>query len=50
MGHCARQQDSGGAECTITDLSANAKYYIRTYARYMTDSIRYGNTIEFYTY
>ena len=37
-------------ESTITDLSANAKYYIRTYARYMTDSIRYGNTIEFYTY
>lgn len=37
-------------ERNIYDLSANTKYYIRTYARYMTDSIRYGNIEEFFTY
>lgn len=33
----------------ITDLSANTKYYIRAYARYMTDSIKYGLVETFYT-
>ena len=30
-------------ESFIYNLSANSKYYIRTYARYMNDSILYGN-------
>ena len=34
----------------IYDISANTKYYIRTYARYKTDSIRYGNVVEYDTY
>lgn len=29
----------------ISDLSANTKYYVRSYARYMTDSIKYGNVV-----
>lgn len=34
----------------IYNVSANTKYYIRTYARYKTDSIRYGNVVEHETY
>ena len=34
----------------LYDLSANTKYYIRTFARYKTDSIRYGNVVEFYSF
>ena len=34
----------------IYDLSANTKYYIRSYARYMTDSIKYGNVVSIDTY
>ena len=34
----------------IYNVSANTKYYIRTYARYKTDSIRYGNVVEYDTY
>lgn len=34
----------------ISNLSANTKYYIRSYARYMTDSIKYGNVVSFDTY
>ena len=34
----------------IYNVSANTKYYIRTYARYKTDSIRYGNVVEYETY
>lgn len=34
----------------IYNVSANTKYYIRTYARYKTDSIRYGNIVEYETY
>ena len=37
-------------ESHLYDLSANSKYYIRSYARYMTDSIRYGNVEEVNTY
>ena len=37
-------------ESHLYDLSASSKYYIRPYARYMTDSIRYGNVEEVYTY
>lgn len=34
----------------INDVSANKKYYIRSYARYMTDSIKYGNVVSIDTY
>ena len=34
----------------IFNISANKKYYIRSYARYMTDSIKYGNTVSVDTY
>jgi hypothetical protein len=34
----------------ISNLSANTKYYIRSYARYMTDSIKYGNVVSVDTY
>lgn len=34
----------------IYNISANKKYYIRSYARYMNDSIKYGNIIWFDTY
>lgn len=34
----------------ISNLSANTKYYIRSYARYMTDSLKYGNVVSFNTY
>ena len=37
-------------ESYIYDLSAYTKYYIRSYARYMTDSIKYGNVESIYTY
>lgn len=30
----------------IDDLSAHTKYYIRSYARYKTDSIKYGNVVS----
>ena len=30
----------------IEDLSAHTKYYVRSYARYMTDSIKYGNVVS----
>lgn len=29
----------------IGNLSANSKYYVRSYARYMTDSIKYGDVV-----
>ncbi len=46
---------TGGSEWydfygNIYNVSANTKYYIRTYARYKTDSIRYGNVVEHETY
>ena len=34
----------------IYDLSAHTKYFIRSYARYMTDSIKYGNVVSIDTY
>lgn len=34
----------------IYDLSASTKYYLRPYARYMNDSIKYGNVKEVNTY
>ena len=34
----------------INNLSANTKYYFRTYARYKTDSIKYGNVVWVNTY
>lgn len=34
----------------ISNLSANTKYYIRSYARYMTDSIKYGNVVSVETF
>ena len=34
----------------IYDISANKKYYVRSYARYMTDSIKYGNVVTVDTY
>ena len=34
----------------IYDVSANKKYYVRSYARYMTDSIKYGNVVTVDTY
>lgn len=34
----------------IYDVSANKKYYVRSYARYMTDSIKYGNVVSIDTY
>ncbi len=34
----------------IYNVSANKKYYIRSYARYMTDSIKYGNVVSIDTY
>lgn len=37
-------------ESNLYDLSANSKYYIRSYACYLTDSIRYGNVEEVNTY
>lgn len=30
----------------IDNLSAHTKYYIRSYARFMTDSIKYGNVVS----
>lgn len=35
---------------TIYNISANKKYYIRSYARYKVDSIKYGNVIIVNTY
>lgn len=37
-------------EGTLVNLSANARYYVRSYARYMTDSIRYSDVVYFNTY
>lgn len=37
-------------QSNIYNVSANTKYYIRAYARYKTDSIRYGNVVEYETY
>ena len=34
----------------IYDVSANKKYYVRSYARYKTDSIKYGNVVSVDTY
>lgn len=34
----------------IYDLSAYNKYYLRSYVRYMTDSIKYGNVVSVDTY
>ena len=34
----------------IFNISANNKYYIRSYARYKTDSIKYGNVVSVDTY
>lgn len=34
----------------IYNLSANTKYYLRSYVRYMTDSIKYGNVESISTY
>lgn len=34
----------------IYNLSANSKYYIRSYARYLNDSVSYGNIEQVYTY
>ena len=34
----------------INNLSYNTKYYFRTYARYKTDSIKYGNVVWIHTY
>ena len=34
----------------IYNVSANVKYYVRSYARYKTDSIKYGNVKSVYTY
>ena len=34
----------------IYNISANKKYYVRSYARYMTDSIKYGNVVTVDTY
>lgn len=34
----------------IYNVSANTKYYIRAFARYKTDSIHYGNVVEYETY
>ena len=36
--------------CPIDNLSPQTKYYVRSYARYMSDSIKYGNVISFDTY
>ncbi len=33
----------------LYNLSASTRYYFRSYARYMTDSIRYGNVVSFDT-
>ena len=35
---------------TIYNISANKKYYIRSYARYKVDSIKYGDVITIDTY
>ena len=37
-------------ESYIYDVSANKKYYVRSYARYKTDSIKYGNVVSVDTY
>ena len=37
-------------ESRIYNISANTKYYLRTFVRYNTDSIRYGNVESIYTY
>lgn len=37
-------------ESNIYNLSSNTKYYIRAYARYKTDSIKYGNVVSIDTY
>lgn len=34
----------------INDLSASTKYYVRSYVRYMADSIKYGNVVTVDTY
>lgn len=34
----------------INILSANSKYYVRSYVRYKTDSIKYGNVVSVDTY
>ena len=34
----------------ISNLSSYSKYYVRSYARYMTDSIKYGNVVTVDTY
>lgn len=34
----------------INNVSANKKYYVRSYARYMTDSIKYGNVVSVETF
>lgn len=34
----------------ISNLSANSKYYVRSYVRYKTDSIKYGNVVSVDTY
>jgi len=34
----------------INNLSANSKYYVRSYVRYKTDSIKYGNVVSVDTY
>lgn len=34
----------------IYNISANQKYYIRSFARYKTDSIKYGNVVSVDTY
>lgn len=36
--------------CCLENLSPQTKYYIRSYARYMSDSIKYGNVRSFDTY
>lgn len=37
-------------QSNIFDISANTKYYLRSYVRYMTDSIQYGNVMSVDTY
>ena len=34
----------------INNVSANKKYYVRSYARYKTDSIKYGNVVSVETF
>jgi hypothetical protein len=37
-------------DCYLRNLSANTTYYLRSYVRYMTDSIRYGGVHSIYTF